>query len=1438
MADNDFHGKLIKHTDYNLYPKRRDFTQQLYRNDNIHKSVSTSINKLDKVPNAKVLFLPNDIRAMDTDFVYNIYMFGILMDGSKTLVILKDVPVYLDIRYPKLVTESKNFDDAESQFIGKIREEYLKNEHGYNIHSSLKTVYGYPLKGFNTKKVPYLRVYFDNIRNRGIALSKLQKYGVEHKDNCSAPYELASNDNGGSYHNKIQRDYKYYPCGWNYFTKAVIPKSNNIANNCEYVFEVSVDDFKPYDLTPIDMLTPRVGDDEAEIERRATRNIEIKQENTRRETVKSKIGHILDKDRTMVAAWDIETWSDTFTSAKFTNANQFTVFMVCITFHWHFTDNALVKVCLVDKPTNPSDEWLTIVCENEYGVMLAFIELLSRMSPDLMCAFNGGNFDWNCMNIKLKHYKTQTKEASLMDLFITKMSCIELNQWQKRRYKTDKSVKIKISADQPDYEMTICDLPGMIDTDVMPVFKQLYPRSEIGRFQGLNFFAQKNNLGGKEDMPYKVMFAIYEGKKVLEYDAKRERVISSRDATPEENLKDMCEVARYCVKDALLCQQLYAIRSVIPDKRELSNMSRTTIYESFYLAGGSKVLNTLGYYCNWYDEQEDIKFDIMFDNHHHQKKNISYPGGYVPEPIKGLEADLPITGLDFASLYPSLQMTYNFSPDKTVKDPKLAEKLKEDGYQLHPVNVPLTTRTTDTAGTTTEKITDEVGWMVRHCEHKLPSERLPGEHMGIIPYILRKLFADRNKDKQEKVQLSMIKEKMEVEGKDDTEEFKDVLFRLDMTDTKQKAKKIIMNTFYGKAGDSSSSIFEILVSGGITSMGQYNIKKVGQFAVDQGCILKYGDTDSVYVSCPQNTYTELDAKYADMLKSTDTSGDEYKTAKLKYHEEKVHLTMQRIATIRDDVNAMLIADNGTKYLKVAYEEVLHPVVFTGKKKYFGIAHEGEPKFVDVKSLGDIFIRGVDIIKQGQTELARKVGFEIMRDICSIYNTKTLMQLVKEKIKEIYTIDWDVKYFVQKLKYRPDKNNVRVHTFVRRMKEERARYEDDPVMRELFPIPNAGEPFECVVVKKHAKFADDFSRTKLGVGDQMEYIDTYTHSQNTSYPMQIDLDYYIKGAIIGLFSRFVSYYPDFQSATDAEMISKASKYVSALCKEAQLNDESFDSEALLAVRTRQRSLFNNTKTKFNKFVQNNICGGFTVLQDYDRILNKTKNPHITSELYRCIKERAIKQAEQIVPITYGVNTIKELMRVHETDDDDDDDVFELLSEEFSELSRELQLKVIRLVKSEMPPTNLVRLNKLYGKTGYVRRYREKYFEAQMIPLGRELGMYQKPLSEISEIRSKSISQLINDCNIEKDNNQVITANIDIERVVRLDEEHLRVLNRITAINAKMLTLCVLSRKDELLSDALSIKLKQVDVQKFIQNDSVVIETSELGKLGDINFDCDL
>ena len=46
----------------------------------------------------------------------------------------------------------------------------------------------------------------------------------------------------------------------------------------------------------------------------------------------------------------------------------------------------------------------------------------------------------------------------------------------------------------------------------------------------------------------------------------------------------------------------------------------------------------------------------------------------------------PVTGLDFASLYPSLIMTYNLSPDKIILSRKHAESLRDSGKTLHEIN--------------------------------------------------------------------------------------------------------------------------------------------------------------------------------------------------------------------------------------------------------------------------------------------------------------------------------------------------------------------------------------------------------------------------------------------------------------------------------------------------------------------------------------------------------------------------------------------------------------------------------------------------------------------------------------------------------------------------------------------------------------------------------
>ncbi|CAB5301529.1 unnamed protein product [Rhizophagus irregularis] len=69
-----------------------------------------------------------------------------------------------------------------------------------------------------------------------------------------------------------------------------------------------------------------------------------------------------------------------------------------------------------------------------------------------------------------------------------------------------------------------------------------------------------------------------------------------------------------------------------------------------------------------------------------QTETGKYPGAYVFPPVKGLENRRPVTGLDFVSLYPSLIMTYNLSPDKIILSRERAESLKESGKKLHEIN--------------------------------------------------------------------------------------------------------------------------------------------------------------------------------------------------------------------------------------------------------------------------------------------------------------------------------------------------------------------------------------------------------------------------------------------------------------------------------------------------------------------------------------------------------------------------------------------------------------------------------------------------------------------------------------------------------------------------------------------------------------------------------
>src|SRR6266542_3986700 len=108
----------------------------------------------------------------------------------------------------------------------------------------------------------------------------------------------------------------------------------------------------------------------------------------------------------------------------------------------------------------------------------------------------------------------------------------------------------------------------------------------------------------------------------------------------------------------------------------------------------------------------------------------------------------------------------------------------------------------------------------------------------------------------------------------------------------------------------------------------------------------------------------------------------------------VEIFMEVIGKLRDDVNDFLRKDNGSLYLKMAYEEDLLLVALIGKKKFYGILHIREPNFNN-----ELFIRGVEIVKQGQFKYFRKMDKVIMKKSIRLDNIHTMHQIVENELQE-------------------------------------------------------------------------------------------------------------------------------------------------------------------------------------------------------------------------------------------------------------------------------------------------------------------------------------------------------------------------------------------------------------------------------------------------------
>ena len=1272
--------------------------REYYLNSDMVNKIKNEYVK-DKKP---IIFLGNDLISSTQKNEYEITIHGILPCGSKTTIIIEGVYPYIEIECNYTLTDTQNKN--------KIMNDLEQLDLDYKCITFTE---GRNFMGFSLDTTKYMKIEFKTLGDRLNYIKYCEKKNI-----------ITYSNDKSSYYRVVAREYGLNLCNWSLIKKYKHAGRNQYKS--KYIFKVDIDDIEPFNDETFN---------------------DIPQE-------------YIKYDKMIIGSFDIEMCP--YNLKKFPDADhdlRDTIFMIAITFHFIKEVDSLVNIVLTIKDSDPIKDAIVIKCVDEKTLLKSFSYIFKLMQPDFITEFNGGGFDWRNVMTKVKHY--QFMPEMLQNMSLKYMQNWELDDKMLSRYYDTKSIKINGST--PDALCKSLKLDGYINFDTLVIFKQIEPNEHSHK---LDACLERCNLGSKDSLPIYEMFRIY------------------LNGTKEE----MKLVSHYCFIDTVKLQALLYKKNVIQDRREISTLSYTSLYDSFYYANGSKVRNLI----MRAGTQKNLKFNTLSKPKVDDPK-AKYPGAHVVTPIKGIispmlrldeyiekhnldyedkdlmfkflddhyeqiyiskeniketvydefnidndnketlskyiqyaintENKYPVSGLDFSSLYPSLIMTYNLAQEYLITDKEYAKYVEEQGYTLIYVTFEFDSRIVE-------------GWIVQH-------EGKP-EQFGVGPILLIDLFNKRAELKKILKVYETKKDKLELKMKDypnlndfpEIKDYNEILFNYNYFDSKQKAIKVFMNTFYGAMGTITSFICAIEVAGGVTYMGKKNLMLAKQIAEEQFDVkVYYGDsvtadtpviikrnnkieviaieelwninvmcdwkrkqcidtydvevysesgfikvnkcirhlckknlyrittgngmvtvtedhsllnskkevikpiecstnvellhwdnlideefyanhrtllkyfpnivttskveaqkiylllhnigynyisinliensyiltvifnetgnnnmikkieflgksndyvydleteshhfaagigkivvhnTDSLYISCSKEYFKDLDKQYF----TNNINKDNYMTG-------LVENTFKAIEECKVGVNKALIADNGHKFLKMAYEEVLYPVIFTGKKKYYGVAHM---EYVNFKPL-KLFIRGLEIVKRGKSTVLKDLTESIMWESMNIHNTYDLIELVNKGIERYFSTKWEITDFIKTAVFREDKNNVAVKSFVNRMKQ---------MNYKIIPEPNVR--FNYVVTKKYPYIYDiKGNQQELSIGDCYELLERVIEEN-----IPIDLEYYFENEITGQLSRLIAYVPEFDTF-DKTRLDDEFKQLSVKDKYLKIENEIF------------------------------------------------------------------------------------------------------------------------------------------------------------------------------------------------------------------------------------------------------------------------------------------
>ncbi|HDD46019.1 MAG TPA: hypothetical protein ENG42_00955 [Candidatus Aenigmarchaeota archaeon] len=369
------------------------------------------------------------------------------------------------------------------------------------------------------------------------------------------------------------------------------------------------------------------------------------------------------------------------------------------------------------------------ILSNEKELLERFISLIKERNPDIIVTYNGDRFDFAKIRERCDVYKLALNLGRDDSVVVfTKRGRI-------------RSAKIK----------------GIAHVDIYDFIEQILGPSLSSEILTLDMVANELLGVGKKQLEWQDIESLWRKREGLD------------------------KIADYCLFDSELTLRLADY--ILPQIYELCRIVGQPLFDISRMPYSQLVEWLL--IRNAYRKGEMVLNRPKFDEIRRRREAEPYTGGYVYSPKEGIHEDIAL--FDFQSLYPSIIITYNISPE--TLDKKNGE------------------------------------------EHKVPGNDhfFTTKFKGFIPSIVEELIRKRIaiKRKMKKVKKNSIEHRM--------------LYN------RQYALKILANSSYGYYAFPGARWYSRVCAKSIAAWGRKYIQDVIDFATRNGYEVVYGDTDSLFI---------------------------------------------------------------------------------------------------------------------------------------------------------------------------------------------------------------------------------------------------------------------------------------------------------------------------------------------------------------------------------------------------------------------------------------------------------------------------------------------------------------------------------------------------------------------------------------------------------------